>query len=87
MVAVEAEEDLEAKEVEEAEVVMVEAAEPMVMAVANQEKRMVLISVIYATGIIKRNCTLYLVKQETMCYNIQVVRKQLKIKRRIVNHF
>ena len=53
--AVEEEGDLEAEEAEEVEVVMEEAEEVVDIAVANQRKRMVLISVIHAVGMIKRN--------------------------------
>ena len=54
-VVVEAEEDLEFEKIEEVEVVMVEASEAIDMAVANRGKRMVLVSVTYADGTIKRN--------------------------------
>ena len=53
--AVEEEGDLEAEEAEEVEVVLVEAAKIVDITVANQRKRMVLISVIHAVGTIKRN--------------------------------
>ena len=51
--AVEEGEDLEAEEAGEVEVV--EVAEVVDITVANQKKRMVLISVIHAVGMIKRN--------------------------------